>query len=75
MTFNREALRALAEDDIGRILTLRLNGQAIAFDYYFLICKRMYRYRHGQIPPTRVTGWAFSTDWSQSSEQVKRERP
>jgi len=50
MTFNREALRVLAEDDISRILTLRLDDRAIAFTYYFLICKRMYRYRDGWDP-------------------------
>jgi CelD/BcsL family acetyltransferase involved in cellulose biosynthesis len=50
MAFNREALRALAEDDIVRILTLRLNGEAIAFEYYFLVSKWMYRYRHGWDP-------------------------
>jgi CelD/BcsL family acetyltransferase involved in cellulose biosynthesis len=50
MAFNREALRALAEDDIGRILTLRLDGQTIAFEYYFLVNERMYRYRHGWDP-------------------------
>jgi len=50
LAFNREALGALAEDGIGRILTLRLDGQAIASECYFLICKRMYRYRHGWDP-------------------------
>ena len=50
MAFNREALRALAKDDIVRIITLRLNGQAIAFEYYFLVGERMYRYRHGWDP-------------------------
>jgi CelD/BcsL family acetyltransferase involved in cellulose biosynthesis len=50
MAFNREALRALAEDDIVRILTLRLNGQVVAFVYYFLIHEWMYGYRHGWDP-------------------------
>ena len=48
--FNRDALHALAKLGVARILTMKLDGRAIAFDYYFLICMRMYRYRHGRDP-------------------------
>jgi CelD/BcsL family acetyltransferase involved in cellulose biosynthesis len=43
--FNREALLALAELDVPRIVTLRLDGRAIAFVYYFMLTGRMYCYR------------------------------
>jgi CelD/BcsL family acetyltransferase involved in cellulose biosynthesis len=43
--FNLEALRALSVDGIARILTLRLDGEAIAFNYYFVFCERMFAYR------------------------------
>jgi CelD/BcsL family acetyltransferase involved in cellulose biosynthesis len=43
--FQREALRALATDDVARILTLNLDQQAIAFVYYFVLDRRMFVYR------------------------------
>ncbi len=48
--FNRDALQALAKLGVARILTMKLDGRAIAFDYYFLISSRMYRYRHSRDP-------------------------
>jgi len=45
MRFNRAALRRLAETDVARIVTLRLDGRAIAFHYYFALEGRMYVYR------------------------------
>ena len=43
--FHRAALRRLAEQDIPRIVTLRLDGRAIAFHYYFMFDNRMYVHR------------------------------
>jgi len=43
--FNRAALRRLAEIDAARIVTLRLDGRAIAFHYFFALERRMYVYR------------------------------
>ena len=43
--FNRAVMRAFAEQDIARIVSLRLDGRAIAFHYYFAFCNRMYVYR------------------------------
>ena len=43
--FNREALTALAADDVARIVTLKLDGRPIAFHYYLVFAQRMYVYR------------------------------
>jgi CelD/BcsL family acetyltransferase involved in cellulose biosynthesis len=43
--FHRAALRAVAAQDVARILTLKLNGKAIAFHYYFVLGKTMYVHR------------------------------
>ena len=43
--FHRAALAALAHDDVARIVTLKLAGRAIAFHYYFVLCRRMYVHR------------------------------
>ena len=43
--FHRAAIQALARDDVPRIVTLRLDGRAIAFHYYFLLAGRMYVHR------------------------------
>jgi CelD/BcsL family acetyltransferase involved in cellulose biosynthesis len=43
--FHRAALRALADRGIPRIITLKLDGRAIAFHYYFLLAGRMYVHR------------------------------
>lgn len=43
--FHREAARALAGDDVARIVTLTLDGRPIAFHYYFAFCGRMYVHR------------------------------
>src|SRR5258708_2511464 len=43
--FNRSVLRVLATADVPRIVTLDLDGQAIAFHYYFALARRMYVYR------------------------------
>jgi CelD/BcsL family acetyltransferase involved in cellulose biosynthesis len=48
--FNRSVLAALAEHDVPRIVTLRLDGRAIAFHYYFALCGRMYVYHLGFDP-------------------------
>jgi len=45
MRFHRDAIRALARDDIPRIVTLRVDGRAIAFHYYFALGGRMYVHR------------------------------
>jgi CelD/BcsL family acetyltransferase involved in cellulose biosynthesis len=43
--FHRAALRRIAEDDVPRIVTLKLDGRPIAFHYYFLLANRMYVHR------------------------------
>ena len=43
--FHRAAIRALAAQDIPRIVTLKLDGRAVAFHYYFLLANRMYVHR------------------------------
>jgi CelD/BcsL family acetyltransferase involved in cellulose biosynthesis len=43
--FNREATLALAELDVPRIVTLKLDGRPIAFSYYFALGETMYCYR------------------------------
>jgi CelD/BcsL family acetyltransferase involved in cellulose biosynthesis len=40
--FHRAALRRLAGQDVPRLLTLRLNGQAISFSLYLLLERAMY---------------------------------
>lgn len=49
-TFHRAGLRALLELDAPRIVTLRLDGRAIAFHYYFILFERMYVHRLGFDP-------------------------
>jgi CelD/BcsL family acetyltransferase involved in cellulose biosynthesis len=43
--FHRAALRALAAQDVPRIVTLELDGRPIAFHYFFAFCNRMYVHR------------------------------
>jgi CelD/BcsL family acetyltransferase involved in cellulose biosynthesis len=43
--FHRAALRRLAAIDVPRIVTLRLDGRAIAFHYWFALAGRMYVHR------------------------------
>jgi CelD/BcsL family acetyltransferase involved in cellulose biosynthesis len=43
--FNREATLALAELDVPRIVTLKLDGRPIAFSYYFALRETMCCYR------------------------------
>jgi len=43
--FYRSALSRMAEDDIPRILTLKVGGRAVAFHLYFAFCERMYVHR------------------------------
>jgi CelD/BcsL family acetyltransferase involved in cellulose biosynthesis len=43
--FNRAVLRPLAARDVARILTLKLDGRPIAFNYYFALGKSMAAYR------------------------------
>ena len=49
-SFHRAAMLALVELDAPRIVTLRLDGRAIAFHYYFALCGRMYVHRLGFDP-------------------------
>ena len=49
-TFHREAILALAELDVPRIVLLRLDGRAIAFHYYFALAGTMYVHRLGFDP-------------------------
>lgn len=45
MQFNRAALRGMAELDATRIVSLTLDGRAIAFSWYFLVRDRAYLHR------------------------------
>ena len=49
-TFHREAILALAELDVPRIVLLRVGGRAIAFHYYFALEGTMYVHRLGFDP-------------------------
>ncbi|HKY23637.1 MAG TPA: GNAT family N-acetyltransferase [Gaiella sp.] len=49
-TFQREAILALAELDVPRIVVLRLDGRAIAFHYYLALAGTMYVHRLGFDP-------------------------
>jgi CelD/BcsL family acetyltransferase involved in cellulose biosynthesis len=50
MRFHRDAMHALLDLDAPRIVTLRLDGRAIAFHYYLLLFDRMYVHRLGFDP-------------------------
>jgi CelD/BcsL family acetyltransferase involved in cellulose biosynthesis len=50
MRFHRAALRAMLALDAPRIVTLRLDGRAIAFHYYFVLFGRMFVHRLGFDP-------------------------
>lgn len=43
--FHRAALRALAPLDVPRIVTLRVGGRAVAFQYFFVLERTMYVHR------------------------------
>lgn len=45
MRFHRDALGALAAQDAVRLFTMRLGGQAIAFELTFVLAGRLYLYR------------------------------
>jgi CelD/BcsL family acetyltransferase involved in cellulose biosynthesis len=45
LRFHRASIRALAEIDVPRIVTLEIDGRAIAFHYYFALQGRMYLHR------------------------------
>jgi CelD/BcsL family acetyltransferase involved in cellulose biosynthesis len=45
MRFHRAAVRSLGELDVARIVTLKLDGRAIAFNYFFSLERRMYIHR------------------------------
>ncbi len=49
-TFHREAILALSELDVPRIVVLRLDGRAIAFHYYLALAGTMYVHRLGFDP-------------------------
>jgi CelD/BcsL family acetyltransferase involved in cellulose biosynthesis len=51
--FHRAVLSQLAASDIPRIVTLKLEGQAIAFHYYFALSGRMYTHRAAFDPTLR----------------------
>jgi CelD/BcsL family acetyltransferase involved in cellulose biosynthesis len=43
--FHRAAFGRLADQDVARIMTMTLDGRAIAFHSYFVLCDRMYVHR------------------------------
>ena len=45
MRFQRAAVQALADQDVARILTLKLDGRPIAFELFYAFCGRMYLHR------------------------------
>ena len=59
--FQREALLALAADDRTRIVTLRLDGRAIAYNCYLWLARTVYVHsmafdpEHGRLSPGQVT--------------------
>jgi CelD/BcsL family acetyltransferase involved in cellulose biosynthesis len=45
MRFHRAAIRALAELDVARIVTLKIDGRPVAFNYFITLEGRMYGHR------------------------------
>lgn len=50
MPFHRDALHAIGGNDVARIVTLKVDGQPIAFHYFFVLCGAMYVHRLGFDP-------------------------
>jgi CelD/BcsL family acetyltransferase involved in cellulose biosynthesis len=48
--FVRDGLHALADDDVPRIVTKKIDGRPIAFKIFFVLERRMYFYRSGFDP-------------------------
>lgn len=62
--FHRAAILALADVDVPRIVTLKLDGRAIAFHYFFALEQRMYVHRIGFDPAfaRHSPGWINTLD-------------
>ena len=69
--FHQEALSALAELDVPRIVLLTIDGRAVAFHYYLAFEERMYVHRLAFDPDLA----RFSPDWSTPSTRSRRPRP
>jgi CelD/BcsL family acetyltransferase involved in cellulose biosynthesis len=67
MRFHREAIRALAEVDVPRIVTLRVGGRAVAFHYYFALERRMYVHRMAFDPALA----RFSPGWLNTLDAIE----
>ncbi len=62
--FHRAAILALADVDVPRIVSLRLDGRPIAFHYFFALERRMYVHRIGFDPALArySPGWLNTLD-------------
>jgi CelD/BcsL family acetyltransferase involved in cellulose biosynthesis len=64
--FHRAAILALADVDVPRIVTLKVDGRAIAFHYFFALERRMYVHRIGFDPDPAFArcspGWLNTLD-------------
>ena len=62
--FHRAAILALADVDVARIVTLKVDGRPIAFHYFFALERRMYVHRIGFDPAAAhySPGWLNTLD-------------
>lgn len=64
--FHRAAILALSDVDVPRIVTLKLDGRAIAFHYFFALERRMYVHRIAFDPDPALArcspGWLNTLD-------------
>jgi CelD/BcsL family acetyltransferase involved in cellulose biosynthesis len=65
--FHRAAILALADVDVARIVTLKVDGRPIAFHYFFALERRMYVHRIGFDP----TAAHYSPGWLNTLDTIE----
>jgi CelD/BcsL family acetyltransferase involved in cellulose biosynthesis len=65
--FHRAAILALADVDVPRIVTLKIDGRPIAFHYFFALERRMYVHRIGFDPALA----RFSPGWLNTLDTIE----
>lgn len=69
MGFHRAAIQALADIDVARIVTLKVDGRPIAFHYFFALERRMYVHRIGFDPAPTLA--RFSPGWLNTLDTIE----
>ena len=69
MRFHRAAIQALADIDVARIVTLKVDGRPIAFHYFFALERRMYVHRIGFDPDPTLA--RFSPGWLNTLDTIE----